>query len=172
MAKINCNIIICGPAVGKTYLSSIDGRFIDLDEIKATYKYGLENLSLFEKEKGKLNREKVVNENSTNYAINILNEQIKNDKIILLSHTSKKVIDYIISNKMKYCLVYPGIESFIEYEVRMKKRGNNSIFIEKMTNKETWKNFYYSNVADKNATYKVELKNKQYLSDIRNMFFY
>ena len=43
------DIIICGPAVGKTYLSKIDSRFIDLDQMKAQYKYNIINEEDFEK---------------------------------------------------------------------------------------------------------------------------
>ena len=46
-------MIVCGPAVGKTYLAERDKRFIDLDGMKAEYKYGLYSLSNEEKEKGK-----------------------------------------------------------------------------------------------------------------------
>lgn len=32
MDKIkDCHIIVCGPAVGKTYLAQHDNRFVDLD---------------------------------------------------------------------------------------------------------------------------------------------
>ena len=37
--SIKCNVIVCGPAIGKTYLAKHDKRFIDLDDMKATYKY-------------------------------------------------------------------------------------------------------------------------------------
>lgn len=31
MSKINCNLIVAGPATGKTYLALNDKRFVDLD---------------------------------------------------------------------------------------------------------------------------------------------
>ena len=59
--KYKCNVIVCGAAVGKTYLAEHDRRFIDLDDMKANYKYGLQNATREEREKGKLNRETIIN---------------------------------------------------------------------------------------------------------------
>ena len=169
MEKLNCNIIVCGPAVGKTYLAEKDNRFIDLDEAKAIYKYGLENLTREEKESGKLNRGTVVRHDSTNFAINKLLEAIENNKVVLLSY-NEKILKYIIDNKIEYCLVYASQDSSEEYKERMAKRGNNSNFIEEMTNEDKWQQFYVSNKNDSNATYKIELKKGQYLSDIKDVF--
>ena len=52
----------------------------------------------------------------------------------------------------------------------MKNRGNNDLFIEKMTNKKSWNEFYQQNINDKNPTYKIKLKSGQYLSDIKDLF--
>ena len=49
MNKKLYDIIVCGPAVGKTYLSKNDSRFIDLDLMKAKYKYDIKNEDEFEK---------------------------------------------------------------------------------------------------------------------------
>ena len=69
MEKYRCNVIVCGPAIGKTYLATHDKRFIDIDEMKADYKYGLYNLTREEKERGKLDRGKIINDDSSKYAI-------------------------------------------------------------------------------------------------------
>ena len=53
----------------------------------------------------------------------------------------------------------------------MIERGNNSIFIEKIANKEKWEEDYIKSVNDVNATYKIELRKGQYLSDIKDNFF-
>lgn len=169
MDKIKCNIIVCGPAIGKTYLAENDNRFIDIDGMKADYKYNLYHLSKKEKEKGKLNRGKAINEDSLEYAIELLQQTIKQNKIALLSY-NKEIINFILENKYDYCLVYADKDSAFEYAKRMKIRGNNSIFIEQMTNKKSWDEFYKKNVEDKNPTYKIELKKGEYLSDIKNIF--
>jgi hypothetical protein len=93
MSKIDCKVIVCGPAIGKTYLAEHDKRFIDLDQLKSNYKYGLDFLTLEDKEKDK---------------------------------------------------------------------GNSKKFIEEMTNKKEWEQFYISNVSDLSAAYKIELKKGQY----------
>ena len=167
----DCKIIICGPAIGKTYLAEHDDRFIDLDEIKANYKYGLYNATREEMKKGKLNRGKVVNEDSTKYAIGILEKELKNNKIILISSGNNGVVKYILDNKIKYCLVYAGLELLDEYKNRMIQRGNNSIFVDKIANEQKWEEDYIKSVNDVNATYKIELKKGQYLSDIKDRFF-
>ena len=164
--KIKCNVIVCGPAIGKTYLAEHDKRFIDLDDMKATYKYGLSNTSCENKEKGKLNRGKVVNNDSTEYAIKILEEEIKKGNIVLISNGSKKLLKYITENGIDYCLVYANIKDKEKYIKRMRQRGNNDIFIEKMTEEKAWKDFYEQNRNDIRPKYKIELESGQYLSDI------
>ena len=169
MKKIKCNIIVCGPAIGKTYLAERDSRFVDIDGMKADYKYNLYNLSKEEKEKGKLNRGKIVNKDSTKYAIELLKKKISENHIVLLSYNTK-IIDFLKENKYDYCLVYADKTLLEEYAERMKKRGNNSIFIEKMTNQKSWDEFYKKNINDKYPSYKIKLKSGQYLSDIKDLF--
>lgn len=169
MKKIKCNIIVCGPAIGKTYLANKDNRFVDVDAMKADYKYNLYNLSIEEKERGKLNRGEVVKKDSSKYAIELLKKVISENRIALLSY-NKKVIDFIIENKYEYCLVFVDKELRNEYVGRMKKRGNNLKFIEKTTNEEEWNQLYEKSINDKNATYKIKLKSGEYLSDIKDMF--
>ena len=74
---INSKVIVSGPAIGKTYLAKINKRFIDLDGEKAIYKYGLEGKSDYELESTKLNRGKVVNNDSKEYIFKRLNEELK-----------------------------------------------------------------------------------------------
>lgn len=167
--KIKCNIIICGPAIGKTYLAEHDSKFVDIDGMKADYKYNLYHLSKEEKEKGKSNRGQIINYDSTKYAIELLKKTIHEDRIALLSY-NEKIIEFILENKYEYCLVYADKTLFKEYAERMKNRGNNDLFIEKMTNKKSWNEFYQQNINDKNPTYKIKLKPGQYLSDIKDLF--
>ena len=169
MKKYSCNVILCGPAIGKTYLSKIDNRFIDIDGLKAAYKYNLHNQTDKEKEQGKLNRGKVINNDSSEYAINLLKETIKNNKIALITY-HQKILNYIHENNIPYCLVYADINDLEEYASRMKNRGNSKDFIKEMTNKNSWKKFYYQNESDPKPTYKIKLKPGQYLSDIKDLF--
>lgn len=102
--------------------------------------------------------------------MNILNKEIKNDKIILLSY-NKDLLDYVITNNLKYCLVYPNINCREEYIKRMKSRGNPNNFIEAMTNENIWNYYYNENKNDKKPHFKIELNSGQYLSDIKQKFF-
>lgn len=169
MEKYKCNVIVCGPAIGKTYLSKIDNRFIDIDGLKADYKYGLKDIPLKEKERGKLNRGKIINNDSSKYAIELLKQTIKDNKIALISYNTK-IIEYIINNNIPYCLVYADKSLREEYAKRMKERGNNDFFINQMTDKIAWNDFYLKNEQDKIARYKIKLNNQEYLSDIKDLF--
>lgn len=166
-----CKVIVCGPAIGKTYLAEHDNRFIDLDEMKANYKYGLEKASREEKEFGKLNRDKIINNDSTEYAIKILEKELKNEHIILVSSGNKHLLKYIIDNNIEYCLVYAGKDLLKEYTKRMVNRNNSKKFIDKMTNEKLWKENYIKNKNDKRPSYKIELRSGEYLSDIKELFF-
>ena len=169
MKKYNCNVIVCGPAIGKTYLAKTDNRFIDIDGLKADYKYGLQNQKQENKEKSKLNRGKIIKEDSSKYAINLLKETIENNKIALISYNTK-LIEYIHQNNIPYCLVYADKSLREEYAKRMEERGNSQRFIDEMTNEISWNNFYLQNESNQKTTYKIILKENEYLSDIKNLF--
>ena len=170
MSKYDCKIILCGPATGKTFLANHDNRFVDIDGMRAKYKYNIENLSYEEFEKGKSNRGIVVNNDSMNYSIKLLKNTINSGKVALISY-HKELLEYIINNKIDYCLVYADISLRKEYIKRMKNRGNNEKFIDDMTNENSWKKFYKANENDTKPKYKVKLKKGQYISDIADLFF-
>ena len=46
-----------------------------------------------------------------------------------------------------------------------------SVFVDKIANEQKWEEDYIKSVNDVNATYKIELKKGQYLSDIKDRFF-
>ena len=166
---IDCKVIVSGPAVGKTYLSKIDNRFIDLDGEKAIYKYGLYDKSDYELESTKLNRGIVVNKDSKNYIFKRLYEELKKGNIVMLSYNQKDIINYLIENNIPYCLAYAENTLCDEYVNRMKNRGNCQKFIEQKI--KEWNNFYLENENDKGAKYKIKLKQGEFLSDYVKMFF-
>ncbi len=170
MNKYDCKVILCGPAVGKTYLASHDSHFVDIDGMRAKYKYGLTGLSIEEMEKGKLNRGNVVNKDYQEYTIKLLEETIKSGKIALISY-QEKVLNYVIDNNIDYCLVYADIDSRGEYISRMLKRGNSDKFVEDMTNIDAWNDFYQKNDTDEKPKYKIKLNKNQYLFDIKDLFY-
>lgn len=165
----NCYVIVCGPAVGKTYLANIDKRFFDLDGEKAKYKYGLYNATEEELESGKLNRGEVVNRDSNEWAIKKMHEEINKKHCVLISYHGK-LLEYIVNNNIDYCLVFAGKELPKEYAQRMKNRKNTDKFINGMTNDDIWEKFYFDNINDTRATYKIELEKGMYLSDIKDRF--
>lgn len=121
MKKINCNIILCGPAFGKTYLANIDDCFIDIDGIKSNYKYNLQDLDYKTGEKGKGNRGKVINNDSVEYAINLLEEIIQKNKIALISY-QEELLNYIHRKNYDYYFIYADIGLREEYKKRMNER--------------------------------------------------
>ena len=159
------NVIVCGPAVGKTYLAEHDVRFVDLDRERAIYKYNLYGCSERELEAGKLNRGKVAAHDSKEFVIRRLNEEIEKGKCVLLSR-DEFYINYLQENNIPYCLVYPGKDLAPEYAQRMKKRGNCDKFIRESANSEVWEKFYEEHRNDNKPTIKIELKAGQYLSDV------
>ena len=169
MEKYDCKVILCGPAIGKTYLASIDSRFVDIDGMRAKYKYNLEGLSYEEIEKGKYNRGEVINHDSLEYSINLLKNTIENGKIALISY-NEEVLNYILQNNINYCLVYADISLREEYKNRMEKRGNSEKFVNDMTEENIWQEFYESDEKDTRPTYKLKLKKGEYLSDIKDYF--
>ena len=159
------NVIVCGPAVGKTYLAKHDNRFVDLDQERAIYKYNLYGSSDFELEAGKLNRGEVSAHDTKEFVIRRLYEEIKKGKCVLLSH-SKFYVNYLQENNIPYCLVYPGKNLAVEYAKRMKMRGNVDKFIQECARAEVWEKLYEENKNDTKPAIKIELKAGQYLSDI------
>ena len=169
MEKYNCKVIVCGPAVGKTYLAEHDDRFVDVDGMRARYKYNLQDISYKEFEEGKYNRGDAVNHGSTEYAINLLNETIKDNKIALISY-QPEVLNYVINSNIDYCLVYADISLREEYKKRMEDRGNKEEFVAAMTDEKVWEEFYKTDEKDTRPKYKVKLLKGQYLSDIKYHF--
>ncbi len=167
--KINCRVILCGPAIGKTYLAEHDNHFVDIDGLRAAYKYGLIDSNSIDFEKGKLNRGKVINKDSMEFSKKLLQDTIDNNKIALISY-HEDLVNYLIDNNIDYCLVYADISLRKEYINRMINRGNQENFIKEMTDEEKWIEFYNIDEKDTKPKYKIKLKKGQYLSDVKDYF--
>ena len=170
MKLSGCRVIVCGPAIGKTYLAEHDQRFVDLDNERAKYKYGLYGKTLRELEEGKLNRGEIIHSDSSEYIINLLQKELADGKCVLLSY-HEKILNYVKQNSIPYCLVFKGLECKDEIIERMRVRGNPEKFIEVYDDNQRWKEFYEINLNDKDATFKIELKKGEYLSDLVDKIF-
>lgn len=160
----NIRVFVCVPGVGKTYLSKLDDRFVDLDSIKAMYKYGYdENITDFDFEGFKGNRGEAVRGNTTQYMeqqmLHYLNET---DKILLFA-PNPQMVEMIVNNHVPYCLVYHSKECVEEVRERMRNRGNKENFINAMLNPID--SFYEASVTDTRPAYKIELFNNEFLAD-------
>ena len=138
MSKINCNLIVAGPATGKTYLALNDKRFVDLDGERAAYKYGFSSICELEVERSKGERGEVANRDSLQYITRMIDEVIRDKRIGLLSY-HEDILDYVWKKNIPYCLVYASLDSREEYIRRMRKRGNSLDFIKNMTDEDIWK---------------------------------
>ncbi len=137
--------------------------------MRAKYKYNIQNQSNEEFEKGKSNRGKIVNNDSLEYAKNLLDNTIRSGRIALISY-QEELLQYVIDNKIDYCLVYADISLRKEYKMRMEQRGNIKKFVDDMTNEKAWEEFYFINENDNKPKYKIKLKKGQYLSDLIDYF--
>ncbi len=158
-------VFVCVPGVGKTYLSKIDSRFVDLDSEKSIYKYGLEGKSQLELEQGKSNRGKPCRNDEIAYVEKRIKECLAQNKIILVA-PNPKVVQKIIELEIPYCLVYHSLDCVEEYRERMRNRGNAENFIEEMLGDEILKVFHKQSEEDSRPAFKVELKKGQFLSDL------
>ena len=158
-------VFVCVPGVGKSYLTKIDARFVDLDDMKARYKYAMEDVSEKEMEFLKGNRGKAVRDDSNDYMKKLMWHYLNDTDKILLFAPNPLMVEMIVSENVPYCLVYHSKECQEEYKERMRKRGNQENFIESMLGDEILDYFYNNSVNDQRPAFKIELFKGEYLSD-------
>ncbi len=159
-------VFVCVPAVGKTRLCQMDDRFVDLDDLKARYKYCFEGKSELEMERMKGNRGEALRKDSTKFIEETTLKLLKETDKILLFAPNPQMVEMIVKNKIPYCLVYHSLDCVEEYKVRMRERGNQENFIESMLGEDVIYDFYKASVTDTRPACKIELKPNQYLSDV------
>lgn len=157
-------VFVCVPAVGKTYLLKHNPNFVDMDEMKARYKYGQENCSGKDIEWLKGNRGEAKRGGSTEFIKQQTKYFLENTDKILLFAPNPQIVDMIFQNNIPYCLVFHTKDCLPEIEARMKKRGNQENFIRAMI--DPINEFYAANIEDTRPAYKIELRGGEYLSDI------
>ena len=156
-------VFVCVPGVGKSYLCKMSDKFVDMDDIKARYKYGFEDKTELEMEKLKGNRGEVKRKDSTEYIKNLTLDYLKNTDKVLLFAPNPAIVDLIYSLNIPYCLVYHSKDCVDEIEERMRKRGNQENFIRSMLDRIN--EFYNASVTDTRPTLKIELHKGEFLAD-------
>lgn len=156
-------VFVCVPAVGKSYLTKLSDKFVDLDDMKARYKYSFEDKSEKEMEWLKGNRGPSIRKDSDEY----MEKQLlyyfnKTDKILLFA-PNPRMVDMIYRNNIPYCLVYHSKDCVEEIRQRMRNRGNQENFINSML--DPIDTFYKESVEDMRPAFKIELYQGEYLSD-------
>lgn len=158
-------VFVCVPGVGKSYLCKMDDRFVDLDDMKARFKYAMEDVSEKEMEWLKGNRGKAVREGSTEYMRTLMHKFLNETDKILLFAPNPLMVEMIYNAGIPYCLVYHSKDCAEEYKQRMRDRGNQENFIESMLGKEILDYFYANSVSDDRPAFKIELFPGEFLSD-------
>ena len=159
-----CRVFVCVPAVGKSHLASQNDNFIDMDEMKARYKYAQETNSEKEIEWLKGNRGKAVRTDTLQYIENKTKEYLASTDKILLFAPNKEIVEMICRNNIPYCLVFHDKDCIKEIEERMRKRGNQENFIRAMI--DPIDEFYQASISDTRPSLKIELHAGEYLADI------
>jgi len=155
-------VFVCVPGVGKSYLANLDDRFVDMDDLKARYKYALENATTQEMEWLKGNRGKAVREDSTEYIKSLTMKLLNETDKILLFAPNPIIVDMIYKQNIPYCLVYHSKDCVEEYRQRMRSRGNQENFIDSML--DPIDEFYAASTSDERPAFKIELMPNEYLS--------
>lgn len=160
-------VFVCVPGVGKTFLEQTNNRFVDLDRLKAEYKYGISGADRQNFEANKGNRGKVIRADANEYIEKIfLNYYYHTNKILLFA-PNPDMVNMIVANDIPYCLVYhsKNKETVEEIRQRMRDRGNQENYIDSMTAPEIMEVFYHNSVSDTRPAFKIELFKGEYLSD-------
>ncbi len=164
--KIELNkirVFVCVPAVGKTYLSKKYENIIDMDIVRAKYKYN-ENWTEEDCEFYKGNRPGSVRHDTNEYIAKKMDEYLQDDDKILLFAPNPEIVDIIVGKNIPYCLVYHDLNCIEEIKERMRARGNQENFIKSMT--DPCERFFKENSLDNRPSAKVILSKGEYLSDL------
>lgn len=165
----NIRVFVCVPGAGKSFLAKNDDRFVDMDWLKAKYKYNLPELSYEEMERSKGGHREVVNHNSIGYIEEKMRELLdKTDKVLFFA-PNPDVVDMICKNHIPYCFIYFSHDCKEEIVRRLRQRGNSEEFIERMIG--PFEEFYKSNVEDERPAFKIELKKGEYIADVMKKIF-
>jgi len=160
-------VFVCAPSIGKSYLASIDDRFVDLDEEKTIYKYGYDkDISRLKIEELKGNHGKAKNNDSMQYIKDRFLEELKGNKIILLA---PYFLDILEEYNVPYCLIYASLKAKSKLVERMKNRGNQNNFIERIM--DSYDEFCKKIKLDNRSIFKISWDGEGYLSDILWAYF-
>lgn len=160
----NIRVFVGVPAIGKSFLTKQNNRFVDMDTLKAKYKYALEECSEKEIEWLKGNHGKTKRNNFLEYIENQTKYLLNNTDKILLFAPNPQIVDMIYKNNIAYCLVFHAKNCIDEIAARMRKRGNQENFIKDMT--EPINEFYSASISDCRPAFKIELRKGEFLSDV------
>ncbi len=150
-------------ATGKTYLASMDSRFVDIDKEEAMYKFDYDKYMSYEELSKLQGHGVVVRKDSEDFIHKKLIEHIKNGRLVL-SATHRHILRFLAEEKIPYVIFqYPAsdVQSFWQ---RMRARGNSEDFIERML--EHREEAYCKHKKDENAVAVLDIYKDEYLSDL------
>lgn len=158
-------VFLCIPATGKSYLASIDSRFVDVDQEEAMYKFDYDK-NMTQDEYAKLQGHGViVKKDSEDFIHQRILEHLKNGKIIL-SATHKHMFKFLEEQKIPYVIIQYSGDKVEHFKRRMRQRGNTEDFIEAMVGGGRREEAYQRHKANQYATAVLDIDENEYLSDI------
>ncbi len=139
----NIKVWVCNTACGKSYLSSLDDRFFDLDAFRShLHHLGIEDFE--------------------NQTIPKMWEEIDAGKIVL-NAAHGYFLKYLDENNIPFVYMYEKADAEAEYIERMRHRGSSEDFIERFGT--IIASQYPIRANEKRGTFKIEMNSNEFVSD-------
>ena len=163
LKKVRVFLCIC--ATGKSYLSSVDSRFVDVDQEEAMYKFNYDKSMSQDKFSELQGCGKVVRSDSEAYIHDRVLEHLKKGKIVL-SATHKHMFKFLEERKIPYVLIQYSVDEVEYFKNLMRQRGNSEEFIEAMIGGNRRAEAYVRHKSNQYATAVLDIHKNEHLSDI------
>ncbi len=150
-------IIVCSPGLGKTYLSEMNNKFIDIDRLRSNFKYNRDkNYSIVEHEKSKGTKRTTLKtkEEVLKYSIDLIKNNIESNKISLIA-PNEDLVKTIYKLNIPYAIVFCDKKINNIMMKRLYKRGNSKQFVEEMYGDEISEYYYNKDMEDNRPSYKI-----------------
>lgn len=158
-------VFLCICATGKSYLASVDSRFVDVDQEEAIYKFDYDENMSQDKFSQMQGHGVIVRHDSEEYIHERVLEHIKNGKIVL-SATHKHMLKFLEEQKIPYVIIQYSEDKVDYFKNRMRQRGNSEDFIEAMIGGGRRGEAYKRHKSNQYATAVLDIYENEYLSDI------
>lgn len=156
------NLIFAFSGMGKTNLSKMSSKIIDLETLR--YEWIYQSIAKdWEDEKLKGRDDlRVRNPNFPKNYVGYVEQLTETEQNFIFCPTNELVINELINRGHSYVAIYPSYQAFKKYYLkRFESRGNSQSFIQMI--EENYK--YYIDTIKKGSVINIEVKDDSYLSD-------